>query len=146
MGARLPGRAFDDAPHDGCVYSNVHVGLQCRREVVEIVPADAPAAEWNLPISVVSDGVATDFRGPHVQGKRGDRFVYLSWGTVNDDGDFEMFRRAKLMLAAVPASMLSAANQPGRVLIGTLDLTAPDGSPLCAAVRPPAISWRAGTL
>lgn len=146
MGARLPGRTFDDAPHDGCVYSNVHVGVQCRRDVVEIVPGDASAAEWNFPISVVADGVAIDFRSPHVQGKRGDRFVYLSWGTVNDDGDFEMFRRAKLMLAAVPAAVLGAANQPGQVLIATLDLTSPDGSPVCAAIRPPAISWTAGIL
>ena len=74
VGSKLPGRMFDDAPHDGCVYSNVHVGVQCRREVVDIVPGDAPGAEWSFPISVVSNDGATDFRGPHVQGKRGDRF------------------------------------------------------------------------
>lgn len=97
---------FDDASHDGCVYPNVHVGVQCRREVVDIVPGDVPVAEWSFSISVVSNDGATDFRGPHVQGKRGDRFLYLSWGTVNDNGEFEMFRRSKLMLAAVSPEVL----------------------------------------
>jgi len=145
VGSNLPGRTFDDAPHDGCVHSNVHVGVQCRREVVEMVPGDAPTAEWTFPVSVVSTGGDVDFRGPHVQGKRGDRFIYLSWGTVDDQGTFEMFRRSKLMFAAVPGDVLDAANQPGRVLVGALELTAADGSPVCAAVRPPKISWTSGT-
>jgi len=54
-----------------------------------------------------------------------------------------MFRRVKLMLAAVLAEVLVAASQPGKVLIGALELTAADGSPLCAAVRPPKITWTA---
>ena len=137
---------FDDASHDGCVYPNVHVGVQCRREVVDIVPGDVPVAEWSFSISVVSNDGATDFRGPHVQGKRGDRFLYLSWGTVNDNGEFEMFRRSKLMLAAVSPEVLRAANEPGSVLIGALDLTAADGSPVCAALRPPKITWTAAPL
>lgn len=143
VGTNLPGRVFDDAPHHGCVYSNVHVGVQCRREVVELVPGDAPSAEWSFPVSVVSNDGAPDFRGPHVQGKRGERFLYLSWGTVNDTGDFEMFRRTKLMLGAVPADVLQAASEPGNELVGELDLTAADGSPVCAAVRPPKITWTA---
>jgi hypothetical protein len=99
--------------------------------------------EWSFPVTVVSDGDDIDFRGPHVQGKRGDRFFYLSWETVNDNGDFEMFRRTKLMLAAVPADVLRAANETGMVLVGELGLTAADGSPVCAAVRPPKIIWTA---
>jgi Family of unknown function (DUF5990) len=146
VGTRLPGRAFHDVRHDGCTYSNVHVGVQCRRDVVEIVPGDAPAAEWNFPVDVVPDCDPPDFRGPHVQGKRGDRFVYLSWGAVDDEGNFQMFRRAKLMLAAVPAAVLASANQPGQMLLGALGLTAADGSPVCAATRPPAISWTAAPI
>ena len=144
MGSKLPGRTFDAACRDG--YSNVHVGVQCRREVVEIVPADAPQAEWTVPVGVVDNGDGVDFRGPHVQGKRGDRFIYLSWGTVDDDGTFEMFRRIKLMLSAVPDDVLDAANRPGRALVGALELTAADGSPVCAAVRPPKISWTSDTM
>jgi hypothetical protein len=52
-----------------------------------------------------------------------------------------MFRRAKLMLAAIDPATLDAAAQPGHTLEATLSLTAPDGGPRCASVRPPAISW-----
>jgi hypothetical protein len=51
-----------------------------------------------------------------------------------------MFRRARLRLDAVPAAVLAEALQSGE-LVGRLELTAADGMPLCASVRPPAIAW-----
>ena len=51
-----------------------------------------------------------------------------------------MFRRAKLRLDAVPPKVLEEALETG-VLVGRLELTAPDGMPVCASVRPPAIAW-----
>ena len=41
------------------------------------------------------------FRGPAVHGKRGERFLYLTWGDVGPAGEFAMFRRAKLMFADI---------------------------------------------
>lgn len=119
-GHQLPGRACGP-------YANIHVGLQVRSEPVGLVPADAAAAEWVAEIRVV-DG---DFRGPAVHGKRGERFVYLTWGTV--DGDlFTMFRRAKLLLADLPAEADEV----------TVDVALTDerGMPRCARLRPSAIS------
>jgi hypothetical protein len=55
----------------------------------------------------------------------------------------EMFRRAKVMLDAVPADTLAAAAESG-VLVGRLGLTDGKGQPLCAAVRPPVIEWSVG--
>jgi hypothetical protein len=78
-----------------------------------------------------------------VQGPKGERFVYLSWGTVDESGAFEMFRRAKLMLGAIEGDLISAADRPGHRLVGTLGLTGGDGGPRCAAVRPPMIDWTA---
>jgi hypothetical protein len=78
-----------------------------------------------------------------VQGRRGDRFLYLSWGSVDASGRFEMFRRAKLMLDAVSPELVAAATRPGHRLVGTLGLTHDDGMPRCAAVRPPVITWTA---
>lgn len=132
VGVNLPGRNW-------CTYANIHVGVQRRAEVVDLVPGDAAEAVWELPVEPV-DG---DFRGRHVQGRRGERFLYLSWGTVDDDGTFAMFRRAKLMLAAVDPDVLDAAGRPGHRLRATLGLTGGDGGPRCAAVRPPAVSWTA---
>ena len=55
-----------------------------------------------------------------------------------------MVRRAKLMLAAVDDATIEAAECNGRPLVGRLSLTGKDGTPVCAAVRPPAIAWSLG--
>ena len=134
VGTQLPGRdcgAGDDFPG----YSNIHVGVQrknSRDELLDLHRGDAPSATWTLDCSV--DG--TDIRGPHIQGGPGQRFIYLSWGSVDGDGHFTMFRRAKLMLADV----LAAAAASG-TLVGTLGLTDAKGHPLCARVHPPQIHW-----
>ncbi len=132
VGVNLPGRTWS-------AYANIHVGVQRRSEVVDMVPGDADEAVWEFPI----ESTGGDFRGPHVQGKRGERFFYLTWGALAQDGTFAMFRRAKLMLAAIDPDVLDAAAQPGHRLEAALSLTGGDGAPRCAAVRPPAVSWTA---
>lgn len=145
VGVDLPGRTFDDRRRpDGRLYENVHVGVQRRRDVVELVPGDAPRARWDLTIEARRNDGELDFRGPDVQGKRGDRFLYLSWGTVDDRGRFEMFRRAKLMLRGVDEEVVRAADVPGHRLVGTVKLTDGGGCPRCAAVWPPDVAWTVG--
>ena len=141
VGVELPGRTCADPRPGGLEYENVHVGVQSRKGVVDLVPGDAPDAEWNLTVDAVTKDGALDLRGPFVQGKRGDRFLYLSWGTVDATDQFEMFRRAKLMFDAVPDELLRSAQAPGHRLVGTVNMTHDDGMPRCAAVRPPVIEW-----
>jgi hypothetical protein len=141
VGIELPGRTCADPRPGGLEYENVHVGVQRRKDVVDLIPGDAPDAEWNLIVDTVTKDGALDQRGPFVHGKRGDRFLYLSWGTVDDADHFEMFRRAKLMFDAVPDNLLRSAQSPGRRLVGTVNMTHGDGMPRCAAVRPPVIEW-----
>lgn len=107
-------------------YRNIHVGLQVKSQPVDLVPADAAAAEWVAEIRT-DDG---DFRGPAVQGKKGERFVYLTWGTLDGDS-FSMFRRAKLMLAELPVDAAEVTVD--------VDLTDESGMPRCARLRQPAI-------
>ena len=123
-------------------YEVVHVGVQRKREVVDLVSGDAMEACWDLQIDVVPgrDG-SLDFRGPWVQGKPGERFVYLSWGEVGADGDFAMFRRAKLWLGTIGKERLQQAIATTAVVEGRLRLTDRQGGPLCASVRPPNIAW-----
>ena len=141
VGVELPGRTCADPRPGGLEYENVHVGVQSRKDVVDLVPGDAPDAEWNLTVDTVTKDGALDQRGPFVHGKRGDRFLYLSWGSVDERGRFEMFRRAKLMFGAVPDELLRTAQAPGRRLVGTVRMQHDDGMPRCAAVRPPVIEW-----
>jgi hypothetical protein len=143
VGVNLPSQDWTDPRPGGRHYGNVHVGVQRGREVVDLHPAGAEEAVWDLTVEAVAGDGALDWRGPYVHGKRGDRFLYLSWGTLDDQGQFEMFRRAKLMLGAVDGETVDAARRPGQALVGRLSLTGGDGGPRCAAVRPPAIDWRA---
>ena len=132
VGTELPGRQCD-------LYGNVHVGIQVRREPEQIVRGDADTATFSATIEVVDKEGGPDFRGAAVQGRPGDRFVYLTWGNVVDDR-FEMFRRAKLMFDAIPADTLASAQSSG-VLTARLGLTDSCDMPKCAAIRPPAIVW-----
>jgi hypothetical protein len=134
VGTNLPGIRFGGR-------EPVHVGVQRRKEVVDLVPGDAAEAVFDFDVDVV-DG--PDFRGPYVHGKRGQRFLYLSWGYASDGGgtDFEMFRRAKLHLSAIDDGLVGEAAAGGGVLEGRLSLTDGRGGPRCASVRPPLVEWR----
>ena len=136
-GHDLPGRSFEGQ-------TNVRVGLQVRKENTELQPGDSREVAWEAAISVVTaPGGAVDFRGPVIQGRAGERFVYLSWIGRGEKGD-AMFRRAKLQLDAVPEKVLADALAAGKPLVGRLALTDWCGGPRCASVRPPAIVWKAG--
>jgi hypothetical protein len=129
-GHRLPGRACAGR-------AEVAVGVQRGREVVDVHPADADAVCWAFDVTEVPDRTgAPDVRGPFVHGRPGARFLFLSWDGLGADGTREMFRRAKLELD--PALLAEAA---GATLVAELPLTMADGTPVCAAVRPPAVAW-----
>ena len=101
-----------------------------------VVAADAASARWETEVAVVGD----DFRGPAVHGRRGERFVYLTWGDLSGGG-FAMFRRAKLMLVAgrpVPGRRGRGRRRP---LVADVVLTDEKGGPRCARVDPPAVRW-----
>lgn len=132
-GRELPGRRFLYGASGS--YDNVHVGLQVRREPVGLVPGDAVDAEWRTEVGVVDRDGHPDYRGPAVHGKPGERFLYLTWGTVEGEL-FTMFRRAKLMLEEAPPDPGA-----GRAVVASVSLTDENGLPRCARVRPPAISW-----
>ncbi|MFE0102170.1 DUF5990 family protein [Streptomyces sp. NPDC059009] len=120
-------------------YRHVRVAIQHGRDPEAPVPGNAPQATWDLTITTVTTPDGTpDFRGPYVHGPRGARFLYLTWGELPPGGTFTMFRRAKLYLADLPGEALEQGEAHGE-----LGLTDPHGMPLCAAVRPPHITWRA---
>jgi hypothetical protein len=139
-GHHLPGRSFCSA--DGEPYGNVHVAVQEGRAPVGLVPGDAASATWDVDVRVVVDADGgLDFRGPVVHGKRGERFVYLTWGDVGADRSYTMFRRAKLMLNRIDPALVRAADARDEPLVATIELTDGRGGPRCARVDPPALVW-----
>jgi hypothetical protein len=144
-GSDLPGRSCAGSP-DFPGYENIHVAVQRRGrpdELLGLVAGDAPSVEWSLDCDVVRSDGGFDFKGPYVSGRPNQRFIYLSWGTVDRPGAFTMFRRAKLWLDALDPAVVERAQRTGR-LVGRLGLTDGSGHPLCASVRPPRIEWTAG--
>lgn len=130
-------------------YENIHVGVQRKDrpgELLGLLPGDAPSASWTLDCTATASASASadgvEISGPYVQDRLGGRFVYLSWGTVDENGLFSMFRRAKLMFADIGADTLEAAARSGH-LTARLPLSDAKGQPLCARVRPPVIEWSA---
>jgi hypothetical protein len=143
-GSGLPGR--DIGPGDNFPGApNIHAGIQRRDhpdDLLGLTPGDAPMASWTFDATATPAANGIDITGPYIQGRPGARFIYLSWGTVDDDGAFTMFRRAKLWLDAIDPATLDAVHRYGS-LLASLNLTDTKGHPLCAAVRPPLIRWSA---
>lgn len=141
----LPGRTCPAPDGNAPAYTDLHVAVQRRDRPAELLdpqPGDAASATWTLECTATASPTGMEVKGPYVQDRLGRRFIYLSWGTVDEQGRFTMFRRAKLMLDAVPADTLAAAARDG-LLVGRLGLTDPAGNPLCARVEPPQITWTA---
>jgi len=131
---KLPGLSFGE-------YSNLHIAIQRGNETLGAVPGNVDLATWTFECETLEVEGGIDFRGPYIQGKKGDRFVYLSWGEVDGAGVFRMFGRIKLMLAVVPAATIEEALKPDKRLVGTLDLVDEKGRLRYASVLPPKIEW-----
>lgn len=139
-GFDMPGISCGPADADRR-YDNVHVGIQRRREVVELVRGDAATARWSFEVSLKQVADDLDFGGPFVHGRRGERFLYLSWGAGEGD-DLAMFRRAKLLFADAGPDVLAAAVGAGGLRC-RVRMTDSCGNPRCARVRPPDAVWSA---
>ena len=118
-------------------YADVQVGIQRRNrpgDVVDRYASDSPDVVWTFDATVAPAPNGLDVRGPFIQGGPAQRFIYLSWGTVDPGGTFTMFRRAKLMLSESP--------EADRV-VARVHLTDEQGMPRCARLRAPAVEWSA---
>jgi hypothetical protein len=131
VGTDLPGATCHPAPERSDGYKQIHVGVQRGREVVDLVPGEASEAVFEFDVDVRRGQLG----GPFIHGRDGQRFIYLSWGELVD-GEFRMFRRAKLHV-----DHIDSASADGGVVEATLSLSDERGNPLCASVRPPNITW-----
>ena len=152
-GSELPGRTCRPEP-DGRGHENVHVALGGRSTdrpaltvpgrpgmAIEPVPGDAPAARWEMPVTVRRDEDGFDFAGPFVRGVRDDRHLGLIWGDLVGDRTLHLFRGAKLRLVDVDPGLIEQALRPGHTLVARIRLTDARGNPICARVHPPYLTW-----
>jgi Family of unknown function (DUF5990)/Domain of unknown function (DUF5655) len=152
-GTELPGLSCRPEP-DGPGHENVHVALYSKSKdrpqlampgnpwaATEPVPGDAPAARWEVRVTVKRDDDGFDFAGPFVRGVRDDRHLALAWGDLPGDGTLRLFRGAKLRLVDVDPGLIEQAMKPGHELVARVRLTDARGNPACARLRPPDIVW-----
>jgi hypothetical protein len=154
-GSELPGRTCRPEP-DGQDHQDIYVALGGRSEdrpaltmsnkpgmAIEPVPGDAPAARWEMPVTVRRDEDGFDFGGPFVRGVRDDRHLGLIWGDLQGGDTLQVFRGAKLRLVDVDPGLIEQALRPGHTLIARIRLTDARGNPICARVHPPYLTWSA---
>lgn len=123
VGVDLPGQRFEP----------LQLAVQRGREFEGLVPSDVDRAVFEFEVTLAGDD-PDDVRGPYAQGRKGDRFFYLSWVTPDGHGDWKIVRRAKIRPSRVPEQIWSAAVAGDGVLEATLPLTDARGGPLCASV------------
>ena len=82
-------------------------------------------------------------RGAAVQGRSGDRFLYLNSGSCAGDHTSIWSRRAKVPLFGITARLAKAAAQKGSILECQFSGTAKDGGPACASITLLSPGWAA---
>ena len=118
-------------------------GLQSAHRVDDPVPA-SESTDFVTEIEIRTGDSGVDFAGDHVHGRRGDRFVYLSWGVPDRTEPFVMFARAKVKLAHIPRDLLDRAIDRKRPLRAEIQATNSRGQPASGTVKPPAVQWSIG--
>ncbi|GAA5010387.1 DUF5990 family protein [Actinopolymorpha pittospori] len=113
---------------------------QPKKGGIDIVSTQEDSAKFELTVDVIDGPDGLDFRGPYVQGRKGERFLYLNWGQAGADG-WTGVRRAKLQLLTIDRSLVEAA-MGGSVLTADLSLSDARGAPATASVRSPLLRWR----
>jgi len=131
----LPGTTFE-------CRTEVRLGIQRAKEVVEDVPGDAPGVTFSVPLrlSTVEGSDRPNFLGPFAHGTPDDRFVYLSWGE-RIDGKWYMFRRAKIKLGHIGFEEIDRAMKEQKPLRVSIGMTDEKGGPLCGTVKDERSEW-----
>lgn len=126
----FPGRLFD-----GC--DDLQVGWGQARTVIDAVPGDSIEARFTTELQARqhSDGTV-DFRGPLVQGKVGERFLYLVWHHA--DAPQTPLRRIKIPLY----TLINWGDLQSGQIMAHLQMSDHDGCPICATPKPPYLQWQ----
>lgn len=139
-GVNGPGRRCNPAPDHG-PYEDVQVGVGRFTDPIGVVAGDTQRVEWQVSVRVVRRDGQLDFRGPQVDGRRGDRHVYLNWFSREPDGRLKLFRRGKVMLEGLDASLVEEAERSGAALTCTVNLTDAKGNPTTARFWAADLDW-----
>ena len=139
----LPGSCFNDTHGENPKkVGPIYLGIQKGNDVIEIVPGDRQQATFHPTFRVTRQAEGSpNFLGAFAKGTAQERFFYLSWGVVGEDGLFEMFRRAKIHLNHLTWDQVEKAMKQNRAIRVEIGMTAKNGEPICASVRSDRAKW-----
>jgi Family of unknown function (DUF5990) len=118
------GVAFGLQKGSGSIYETIQAQRSKGRDLTFEFSAEATSAS------------PPDFRGPVVQGPRGQRFVYIDIGTMAGQADSPWTRRLKVPFRDITAAMIEQAVKGDRAIETRVPGTGRDGTPTCATVKP----------
>lgn len=113
-------------------------------ELVKPTASSKRRLSFDFTVDVVPDASVQGFRlaGPAVQGRIGERFVYLCIGAYAGQLDTPIGRRAKIRLEGITRKHIAAAKAKRS---GTLEVefagTDSKGGPACATVPLLGVGW-----
>jgi hypothetical protein len=120
----------------------LRLGIQRGTVVIDDVLGEGDEIPFSFSVTVRPRQGGIDFGGPFVQGRPGERFVYLCWGTRDEAGGWEMERRAKIPLVGITPAQAETAGRTGQPIEAALEMTDARGRPVCASYPPDRIAWR----
>jgi len=125
---------------------NIMWALQLgQSELVKPTSSTKSRIAFDFTIEVVPDASPSGFRlsGPAIQGRIGERFVYLCIGAYAGQVDTPIGRRAKIRLEGIDRKLIAASKAKRS---GTLEVqfagTDSKGGPACASVPLLGKGWR----
>jgi hypothetical protein len=96
---------------------------------------------FDVPISVTESEGALNFGGPFVQGKTGDRFLYVDIGKYAGQRNTTWARRMKVPLGNITWTLIEQASKSGKAIETRIPGTAKDGSPTAASTATIQSAW-----
>jgi hypothetical protein len=133
----LPVRIILEAPPAGVDYG-IQKGNGNKYETIEKQRSEGRDLQFNFSIMIKNtDTASPDFSGPFVQGRPGERFIYIDIGKAAGQFDTPWSRRLKIPLKNIlmeKPGILSG--NKATVMVTSVPGTAKDGGPNCATVKP----------
>jgi hypothetical protein len=115
-----------------------------REEIVKPTSCTKTRISFDFTVDVVEDSSAVGFRlrGPAVQGRPGERFVYLRMGAYAGQVGIAAGWRAKIGLEGISRKLLAAVKtKHSGILEVQFAGTGPKGGPACATVPLLGTGW-----
>ena len=130
-------KCIDLPAHDWGGHSEIWLGIQCGKDVVQEVKLPIEFVVFHAELRLGNNPIQgpPNFLGPYAQGTTQDRFVYLCWGR-RLGGAWVGFRRAKLRLSGLNWADLESSRLSVNVLC-----TDAKGGPVCATLKGEFVTW-----